>query len=121
MSYLFECCEPGLRAYYTIQSQIKLEKEGKAGKGTLQYNELDSQMQFVMTTLQNYIDTPEASQIPTAAVPAFMTLLMYQLGQTMILEQLQSCLLEMASREGIREVILLGGVTISRGQNNRIN
>jgi hypothetical protein len=34
----------------------------------------------------------------------------------MILEQLQSCLLENASREGIREVILLGGVIISRGQ-----
>jgi hypothetical protein len=53
-SWLSECCEPGLNAYY-IQSQIKLEKEGKASEGTLQYNELDSQMQFVMTTLKNYI------------------------------------------------------------------
>jgi hypothetical protein len=52
-----------------------------------------------------YIDTPGASQIPTAAIPAFMTLLMYHLGQTMILAQLWSCLLEMASWEGFREVI----------------
>jgi hypothetical protein len=77
-SWLSECCEPGLNAYY-IQSQIKLEKEGKASEGTLQYNELDSQMQFVMTTMKNYIDTPEASRIQTSAVPAFMTLLMYQI------------------------------------------
>jgi hypothetical protein len=84
MSYLFECCEPGLNTYYTIQPQIKFEKEGKADKGALQDNEFDSPMQFVMATLQTYIDTPRASQIPTAAVPAFMTLLMYHLGKTMI-------------------------------------
>jgi hypothetical protein len=54
MSYLFECCEPGLNAYYTTQSQIKFEKEGKAAKVALQYNEFDSPMQFVMATLQTW-------------------------------------------------------------------
>lgn len=117
---LSECCEPGLTTYDTIQAQIKVEKEQREATEmsprTRQYNALDSQKEFILENLQQYVDTPEASRVSKTGTPAFITLQMYNLGRDMILEQLQACLSEEARREIIVEVVILGGVIVNRGQ-----
>ena len=80
------------------------------------YNALDNQMEFVLTNLRKYVDTTEAARVSKPAMPAFVTLQMFKLGQSMIMEQLEACLSDQARKEDIQEVVLLGGIIVNRGQ-----
>jgi len=108
---LSECCEPGLNTFDALQARIKSEKESSTA-----YDELDSQMQFILENLQKYVDTPKAVQVSKSAIPAYITVKMFELGKDMITEQLEACLPDEARREIIMEVVILGGIIINRGQ-----
>jgi hypothetical protein len=88
----------------------------KTKTGTQQYNALDNQQEFILANLRKYFDTPEGLRVPKSDLPAFATMQMFKLGQDMIMEQLEACLRIEAKRENIDEIVLLGGIIISRGQ-----
>lgn len=112
---LSECCEPGIKTFDTIQAQIQGQTSSGASSKEYDYA-LDGQMEFIMNNLQKYVDTPKATQVSKSAIPVFMTLQMFKLGQSMIMDQLEACLEDQAKREGIQEIVLLGGIIVNRGQ-----
>jgi hypothetical protein len=136
---LSECCEPSLSSISQIQEAAKeavaareavQTAEPEAAKAALvakseapnmktstnRYIVLDNQQEFILENLRKYFETPEGLIVPKSDLPAFATIRMFKLGQDMIMEQLEACLRTKAKKENIDEIVLLGGIIISRGQ-----
>lgn len=82
----------------------------------------DRRQEYIVASLRKSLDLPEAAKLSREDAPAFATYQMFDLVKEQIMRQLQACLKNdavgsnVATDGNIDEIVLLGGITINRGQ-----
>jgi hypothetical protein len=76
---------------------------------------LDKREEYIVANLRNALNSGEGAKLSEDALPAFATYAMFDLAKEQILKQLQACLKDDAMGH-IDEIVLLGGITVNRGQ-----
>jgi hypothetical protein len=106
-------CDTTLKALEVAQSPT--EKTSKPSA-------LDKREEYIVANLSKALDSEEVAKLSEDALPAFATYVVFDLVKEQILKQLQACLKDDATGENIAfdgnidEIVLLGGITVNRGQ-----
>jgi hypothetical protein len=101
-------CDTTLKALSIAQSAVESEPRD---------NVTDRREEYIVTNFRNALNSEQTVKLSKDALPAFATYLMFQLVKEQIVKQLQTCLEDdFMERNNIDEIVLLGGITVNRGQ-----
>jgi hypothetical protein len=77
---------------------------------------MDNQEEYIIRKLRPRLTTPVALSVSAAAMPAFVTIQMYDLVKELLAEELKEFWSKDTAWDSINEIVLLGGIVINRGQ-----